>query len=66
MNYVNSNILNQMFNYYYDENLNEIDSNYNSNFSKYNITPAQITNILINSLDKNEFIQNLNNLIKNT
>lgn len=65
MNYVNTNILKQMYLQYYDECLNVENENEFNEFEKYKITPAQITNVLINSEDKNEFIKNINNLINN-
>lgn len=63
MNYVNTDILNQMYLHYYDENLNINNNSLYNNFEKYKITPAQIINSLVNSHTREEFIYNINNMI---
>lgn len=62
LTYVNYDTLNDMYMYYFNENLNIDDDNI-KNIINYCITPAEITNILVNSDDKIEFIKLLNELI---
>ena len=64
MTYVNYNTLNDMYNYYFNETFNTDDDKI-KNIINYCITPAEITNILVNSDDKIEFIKLLNELIDN-
>jgi DNA polymerase III delta prime subunit len=58
MQSINFNILNQMYNYYFNNFINE-DKIYESikNINEYNITPAEITNLLVNSDDEMNFIE---------
>ena len=66
MNYINYNVLCQMYKHHYNDDLIDNESeNYKKilNIIDYNITPAEITNILINSDDKIDFINNLNNIL---
>ena len=65
MKSINFTILKKMYNYcfnnYIDEN--NIDKSI-KNIEKYNITPAEITNLLVNSDDEINFIELLENTIK--
>lgn len=64
MQSINFNILNQMYNYYFNNFINEdkIDESI-KNIEKYNITPAEITNLLVNSDDEMNFIELLQTTI---
>ena len=64
MKSINFNILNQMYNYYFNNFINEdkIDENI-KNIDKHNITPAEITNLLVNSDDEMNFIELLQTTI---
>lgn len=52
-------ILSEMYNYYYNKNINYNIVKHEKilNIINYNITPAEITNLLINSEDEDEFIK---------
>ena len=66
MNYINYNVLCQMYKHHYNDDLIDNESENNKkilNIIDYKITPAEITNILINSDDKIDFINNLNNIL---
>ena len=58
MQSINFNILNQMYNYYFNYFINEdkIDKSI-KNIHEYNITPAEITNLLVNSDNEINFIE---------
>ena len=58
MQSINFDILNEMYNYYFNDFINEdkIDENI-KNIYEYNITPAEITNLLVNSDDEINFIE---------
>ena len=65
MKSINFNILNQMYNYYFNNYIDENKINKSiKNIEKYNITPAEITNLLVNSDDELNFIELLENTIK--
>ena len=65
MKSINFNILNQMYNYYFNNYIDENKINKSiKNIEKYNITPAEITNLLVNSDDEMNFIELLENTIK--
>ena len=65
MKSINFNILNQMYNYYFNNYIDEDKINKSiKNIEKYNITPAEITNLLVNSDDEMNFIELLENTIK--
>jgi hypothetical protein len=54
-----------MYNYYFNNYLDEDKINKSiKNIEKYNITPAEITNLLVNSDDEMNFIELLENTIK--
>lgn len=55
MKCVNYNILTQMYFYYYNKKFTTNNSKI-TNIIKYNVTPAEISNFLINSNNKDEFI----------
>jgi len=65
MKSINFNILKKMYNCYFNNYIdeNKIDKSI-KNIEKYNITPAEITNLLINSDDEMNFIELLENTIK--
>lgn len=64
MNSINFNILNQMYSYYFNNTIDEDKINNNvRNIDKYNITPAEITNLLVNSDNEINFIELLQILI---
>ena len=56
LDYIEYESLNKMYNHYFNEDLNK--EQFNDIYEK-NITPAQITNILINSEHKDEFMNKL-------
>ena len=56
LDYIEYESLNKMYNHYFNEDLNKKQFN---NIYEKNITPAQITNILINSEHKDEFMNKL-------
>ena len=64
MKSMNFNILNQMYNHYFNNFIDKdkIDERI-KNIDKYNITPAEITNLLVNSDDEIDFIKLLLNNI---
>ena len=65
MKSINFNVLNQMYNYYFNNYIDENKINKSiKNIEKYNITPAEITNLLVNSDDEINFIELLENTIK--
>lgn len=55
MEKINFNILNEMHNFYYNKNIEYI------NIKDFNISPAEITNLFINSENENIFMESLNN-----
>ena len=59
MKSINFNILDQMYNYYFNNFINKdkIDESIINNIHEYNITPAEITNLLVNSDDETNFIE---------
>ena len=64
MQSINFNILNQMYNYYFNNFINEDKINESiKNINEYNITPAEITNLLVNSDDEMNFIELLQTTI---
>lgn len=64
MQSINFNILNQMYNYYFNNFINEDKINESiKNINEYNITPAKITNLLVNSDDEMNFIELLQTTI---
>lgn len=66
MKSINFNILKQMYSHYFNTAINEDKINDNiKKIHKYNITPAEITNLLVNSDDEIDFFKLLENYILN-
>lgn len=65
MESINFDVLNDMHNYYFNKNIELTNDNMQdiANIKNYNISPAEVTNLLINSDNDNLFIESLNNKI---